>query len=202
MNLARPYLAAVRTLLVLTIVLGLGYPLAATGLAQLLRPHQANGSMVASNGAVVGSSLLGQDFNDAKGTPLAGYFQPRPSVAGTDGYDPTASGASNLGPSSADLVTAINERRAAAASADGVLPATVPADAVTASGSGLDPDISPAYAYEQVDRVASARHLQPAVVRALVAKHVQSRTLGFLGEPRVDVLDLDIALDALAKAKG
>lgn len=194
----RTYLAALRMLLLLTVVLGLGYPLAATGLAQVLASGQANGSLVKSHGQVVGSSLLGQNLTDAKGNPLAIYFQPRPSEAGKDGYDPTSSGASNLGPNDSDLVKAINDRRAAVAAFDKVPPASVPPDAVTASGSGLDPDISPAYAYEQVNRVAAARHLSVATVHALVAKHVKGRTLGFLGEPRVDVLDLDIALDALA----
>jgi K+-transporting ATPase ATPase C chain len=193
----RAHLAALRALLVLTVVLGLGYPLAATGLAQVLRPDQANGSMVSSHGQVVGSSLIGQNLTDAKGNPLLQYFQPRPSAAGKDGYDPTSSSASNLGPNNADLVKAINDRRAADAKMDGVAPSTVPPDALTASGSGLDPDISPAYAYEQVNRVAAARHLPVATVHELVAKHVQGRTLGFLGEPRVDVLELDIALDKL-----
>ncbi|BEP15072.1 potassium-transporting ATPase subunit KdpC [Acidothermaceae bacterium B102] len=190
----RQHLAALRTLLVLTVVLGLGYPLAATGIAQLVASGQANGSMVASHGKVVGSSLIGQNFSDAKGNPLAIYFQPRPSAAGK-GYDPTSTSASNLGPNDTDLVKAINDRRAAIAAFDGVAPASVPADAVTASASGLDPDISPAYAYEQVNRVAAARHLSVAAVLALVKAHVQGRTLGFLGEPRVDVLTLNIALD-------
>ena len=194
MTVVRTHLAALRTLLVLTVFFGLGYPLAATGLAQVLDSAKANGSMVTSHGTVVGSSLIGQNFSDAKGNPLAVYFQPRPSAAGK-GYDPTSSGASNLGPNDADLVKAINARRAAIAAFDGVSPASVPPDAVTASGSGLDPDISPAYAYEQVDRVAKARHLQPSAVEALVRKHIQGRTLGFLGEPRVDVLTLNIALD-------
>ncbi|MDX6227110.1 MAG: potassium-transporting ATPase KdpC subunit [Frankiales bacterium] len=193
----RTHLAALRALLVLTVVLGLGYPLAATGLAQVLRPDQANGSMVSSHGQVVGSSLIGQNLTDNKGNPLLQYFQPRPSAAGKDGYDPTSSSASNLGPNNPDLVKAINDRRAADAKMDGVAPSTVPPDALTASGSGLDPDISPAYAYEQVNRVAAARHLSVATVHELVAKHVQGRTLGFLGEPRVDVLELDIALDKL-----
>jgi len=197
MNAMRPYLAALRTLIVLTVVLGLGYPLVATGLAQLVAPGRANGSLVSSNGKVVGSSLLGQNFNDSKGNPLVQYFQPRPSAAGKDGYDPTSSSASNLGPNSTDLVKAINQRRAADAKLDGVTASSVPADALTSSASGLDPDISPGYAYEQVARVAAARHLPAATVHALVARHVQGRTLGFLGEPRVDVLELDLALDAL-----
>ncbi len=194
MNLLRQHLAALRALLVLTVVLGLGYPLAATGLAELLDPGKANGSLVSSGGHVVGSSLIGQEFADAKGDPLVQYFQPRPSNAGK-GYDPTSTGASNLGPNSPDLVKAINDRRKAVAAFDGVAPDSVPADAVTASGSGLDPDISPAYADEQVDRVAKARHLSVSVVQALVRSHTQGRTLGFLGEPRVDVLTLNIALD-------
>jgi K+-transporting ATPase ATPase C chain len=207
MNVAlRTHLAALRTLLVLTAVLGLGYPLAATGLAQVLRPDQANGSLVSSNGAVVGSSLLGQNLTDGRGDPLPQYFLPRPSAAGKDGYDPTSSSASNLGPNDAGLVKAINDRRSAAAQRDGVDPSSVPPDAVTASASGLDPDISPAYAYEQVARVAATRHLPVVTVRALVDHQVKGRTLGFLGEPRVDVLDLDIALDALdaisAQGKG
>jgi K+-transporting ATPase ATPase C chain len=193
----RTHLAALRALVVLTVVLGLGYPLAATGLAQVLRPDQANGSMVSSKGQVVGSSLIGQNLTDATGNPLLQYFQPRPSAAGKNGYDPTSSSASNLGPNNADLVKAINDRRAADAKMDGVDPSTVPPDAVTASGSGLDPDISPAYAYEQVNRVAAARHLPVATVHDLVAKYVQGRTLGILGEPRVDVLELDVALDQL-----
>ena len=193
--LLRTHLAALRTLLVLTVVLGIGYPLAATGLAQVVAPGQANGSLVKSKGVVVGSSLLGQNATDSKGNPLVQYFQPRPSAAGKDGYDPTSSSASNLGPNDADLVKAINDRRKAIAAFDGVAPASVPADALTASGSGLDPDISPAYAYEQVHRVATARHLSAAAVHALVNAHVQGRTLGFLGEPRVDVLTLNIALD-------
>ena len=202
MGLLRPYLAALRTLLVLTVALGLAYPLAATGLAQLLAPGQANGSLAKSHGRVVGSSLLGQNLTDAKGNPLLQYFQPRPSAAGKDGYDPTSSSASNLGPNDAGLVKAINDRRAADAKLDGVAPGSVPPDAITASASGLDPDISPAYAYEQVNRVAAARHLPAATVRALVDRHVQGRTLGFLGEPRVDVLELDIALDALGRPGG
>jgi K+-transporting ATPase ATPase C chain len=196
-NALRQHLVALRALLVLTVIVGVLYPLAITGVAQAVFHQQANGSMVKLNGTTVGSSLIGQNFTDSKGNPLPKYFQPRPSAAGKDGYDPTSSSASNLGPNNADLVKAINDRRAADAKMDGVAPSTVPPDALTASGSGLDPDISPAYAYEQVNRVAAARHLPVATVHELVAKHVQGRTLGFLGEPRVDVLELDIALDKL-----
>lgn len=197
-TVVRQYLVALRALLVLTALVGIAYPLVITGVAQAVFHQQANGSMVSKGGAVVGSRLIGQNFNDSKGKPLRQYFQPRPSAAGKDGYDPTSTGASNLGPDNADLVKAIDERRRAVAAFDGVPPATVPADAVTASGSGLDPDISPAYAYEQVARVAAARHLPLGRVQALVKAHVQGRILGFLGEPVVDVLTLNLALDRLA----
>jgi K+-transporting ATPase ATPase C chain len=193
---ARQYWAALRVLLVLTVVLGLLYPLLVTGIGQLFFHDSANGSLVSSGGRVVGSSLLGQLFTDDKGDPLPQWFQPRPSAAGT-GYDPLASSASNLGPENPDLVKLIGERKTAAAALDGVAPSSVPPDAVTASGSGLDPDISPAYAYQQVDRVARARGLDPAQVHALVASHVSGRGLGFLGEPTVNVLELNMALARL-----
>jgi potassium-transporting ATPase KdpC subunit len=194
---ARRYWAALRVLLVLTVVLGLLYPLAVTGVGQLLLRAQANGSLVSTGGHVVGSSLLGQSFADDKGDPLPQWFQPRPSAAGPTGYDPTSTSASNLGPNSTDLLKGVQDRRVAAARLDGVDPASIPPDAVTASGSGLDPDISPAYAYEQVDRVARARGLDPATVRSLVADHVHGRDLGFLGEPTVNVLELNMALARL-----
>ena len=193
----RQYWAGLRVLLVLTVLLGIVYPLAVTGVGQLLFRSQANGSLVSSGGHVVGSSLIGQNFTDDKGNPLPQWFQPRPSAAGKDGYDPTSSSASNLGPDDADLVKSIQGRRAAAAKLDGVDPASVPPDAITSSGSGLDPQISPAYAYEQVDRVATARGLDAAKVKALVAGFVQGRGLGFLGEQTVDVLQLNLALGRL-----
>lgn len=196
-TIVRQYLVALRALLVLTVLVGVAYPLVVTGVAQAVFHQQANGSMVSHDGTVVGSSLIGQNFTDSKGNPLRQYFQSRPSAAGKNGYDPTSSGASNLGPSNPDLVKAINDRRKALAAFDGVAPASVPADAVTASASGLDPDISPAYAYEQVNRVAAARHLDPARVRAMVKAHVEGRALGFLGEPVVNVLTLNLALDTL-----
>ena len=140
-------------------------------------------------------------MTDSKGNPLAQYFLPRPSAAGKDGYDPTSSRASNLGPNNAGLVKAINDRRAADAKLDGVAGSSVPADALTASASGLDPDISPAYAYEQVD---TSRRSPPPGGRDGRTTWSQSTSRdarsGFLGEPRVDVLELDLALDALAKA--
>ena len=185
---------SLRAMLVLTVILGVGYPLVVTGLGRLM-PGRADGSLVTgADGAAVGSSLLGQSFTDADGRPLARYFQSRPSAAG-DGYDGAASSGSNLGPDNPDLVAAIEARRAAVAALEGVDVAAVPADAVTASGSGLDPHISPAYAELQVPRVARERGLPEAEVRALVAGATTGRALGFLGEPGVDVLELNLALD-------
>ena len=207
----RQYGAALRTLLLLTVILGLAYPLAMTGFAQVAFGNNANGSLVTRGGNTVGSSLIGQGFTrpvlkngqptkDAKGNSVVEadpkYFQSRPSAAGL-GYDPTSSGASNLGPENKTLIGDINSRRAAAANLDGVNPAQVPPDALLASGSGLDPQISPAYALEQVARVARVRGLSVAQVRAMVTANTQGRTLGFLGEPRVNVLNLNLALDAL-----
>jgi K+-transporting ATPase ATPase C chain len=195
------HLAAVRAIIVLTLITGAIYPLAVLGVAQVAFHKQANGSLVSYHGRDAGASLLCQEFTDAKGNPLPQYFQPRPSNASnpaskTDyGCDPGFSGASNLGPNNSVLVKRINTLRQQVAQFNGVSPASVPPDAVTASGSGLDPDISPANAYMQAGRVARARHLNPAVVRELVANHIQDRTLGFLGEPRVHVLDLNLALD-------
>ncbi|KLI04855.1 potassium ABC transporter ATPase [Mycolicibacterium conceptionense] len=282
-NLLRQHAAALRALLVLTVILGVGYPLFIWLVAQLpgLR-DKADGSLIEANGKPLGSSLIGQSFTDPDGNPLPRYFQSRPSMAG-DGYDPMASGASNLGPESVvdqpdkpSLLTQVCSRSAAIGKLDGVdgarpfctgggvgavlsvigprdvrgnvvhptkvvsvnepcdttktsflntyegvrvecakagedyriglivpirgdAPANpqVPADAVTASGSGLDPNISVAYADLQVNRVAEARGLNPDLVRAMVAQHTDGRTLGFLGEPRVNVLELNIALDAL-----
>jgi len=188
---------AVRAMLVLTLVLGVGYTLLITGIGQLALPWQANGSPVHdSAGETVGSALIGQSFTDASGAALPQYFQSRPSAAG-DGYDGGASSGSNLGPENPDLVAAIAERKAAIAAREGVDPSQVPADAVTASGSGLDPHISPAYALLQVPRVAAARGLGDAEVRAVVEAHIQQRDLGYLGEPRVNVVELNLALDAL-----
>ena len=202
--LVRQHIAALRALLVFTVLCGIIYPVVMFGVAQAAFHGPANGSMVSHNGQVVGSGLLCQEFTDAKGNPLPQYFQPRPSNAAnsaskTDyGCDPGFSGATNLGPNNPTLLKTIQQRRAAVAQFNGVSPASVPPDAVTSSGSGLDPDISPQYAYLQVNRVAAARHLSPAVVQALVTKYVQGRTIGFLGEPRVNVLSLNIALDKLS----
>lgn len=186
---------SIRALFVFTVILGLGYTAAITAIGQLALPAQAHGSLVRDgSGAVVGSSLIGQSFSDADGAPLPEYFQPRPSAAG-DGYDAAASSGSNLGPENPDLVAAIAQRTAEVAARDGVAEADVPPDAVTASASGLDPHISPAYAAIQIDRVARARGLSPAVVAALVAAHTTGPDLGFLGEPVVNVLELNLALD-------
>jgi K+-transporting ATPase ATPase C chain len=188
---ARQLWASLRMLLVLTVLVGLAYPLALTGLAQVAYPSGADGSLVRRDGLVVGSELIGQSFT---GQPQ--YFQSRPSAAG-DGYDPLASSASNLGPESPDLIAAIDERRTAAAALDGTEPADVAPDALLASASGLDPHISPGYAAQQVARVARVRGLSTAQVQELVDDHTQGRTLGFLGEPRVNVLLLNLALDEL-----
>jgi K+-transporting ATPase ATPase C chain len=200
-NFIRQHLAGLRVLIVFTIITGVLYPLVVFGISQVAFHHQANGSLVSYHGKVVGSSLLCQEFTGAKGSPLPQYFQPRPSNAvnadSKTGYgcDPGFSAASNLGANNAELTKTIKQRRAQVASFNGVSPASVPPDAVTASASGLDPDISPQYAYLQVNRIARARHASPAAVRALVSQAVQGRTLGFLGQPRVDVLNLNIAID-------
>lgn len=188
---------AIRALLVLTVVLGLAYPLAITAVGQVALPAQANGSLIRVGDKVVGSSLIGQSFADADGNALPQWFQSRPSAAGA-GYDGGASSGSNDGPENADLVTAIGERQAAIVDSDGVVVGDIPADAVTASASGLDPHITPAYALLQVARVAEARGLDEATVRDLVERHILGRDLGYLGEPTVNVLQLNLALAALS----
>ena len=234
-SLAGQLLAAVRTLVVLSVLLGLVYPLAVLGIGQVALHGNSNGSVVTADGRVVGSDLIGQSFTDpATGDPLPQFFQSRASNAG-DGYDPTATAASNLGPedvtdtpddpatpedeSSPSLLTQVCTRSADVGAADGVDGArpfcgpdgagapgergsapsdsAVPPDAVTASGGGLDPDISPAYARLQAGRVAAARGLPVQQVQDLVEDHVEGRTLGFLGEPRVNVLLLNLALQRL-----
>jgi K+-transporting ATPase ATPase C chain len=194
----RQHVAAVRALAVLTVVLGLAYPLAMTGVAQVTFPGSADGSLVEVDGRVVGSELLGQAFTDADGHPRREYFQSRPSAAG-EGYDPLASGASNLAPTSRDLLQAVRDRRAAVARLEGVPPRRVPPDALLASGSGLDPHISPRYARLQAPRVAAERGVPLGRVLGLVARATSGRTFGILGEPRVNVLQLNIALDRLGE---
>jgi len=192
----RQLLTGLLVTVVLTVLLGIVYPLVVTGIAQVAFPRQAGGSLVKVGGKVVGSSLIGQGFVDAKGNPLAQYFQPRPSAAGTNGYDPTASGGTNLGPSNPALLKAVADRVTAYRQLNG-LPAgaSVPVDAVTSSASGLDPDISEANALDQAARVAGARHLTVAAVVALVHSHANGRQWGVLGEGSVNVLDLNLALD-------
>ena len=207
------HLAAIRAMLVFTVVLGIAYPLLVTGIAQAAFKHQADGSLVTnSKGQVVGSKLLCQEFVDAKGSPLPQYFQPRPSNAipaaaaasnstrGDYGCDPTQSAGSNLGPNSDKLVQAIDANRRSMAAFDSVggytvTPGQVATDAVTASFSGLDPDITPLNAQQQEHRIAATRGISVAQVDALVKANTGGRDLGILGEPGVNVLQLNIALD-------
>jgi len=198
----RQLLAAVRGLIVLTVICGIVYPLVVFGIAQAAFHRQANGSMVTGpNGRVVGSSLICQEFLDAKGNPLPQYFQPRPAASATSatnqigGCNPLVTGASNLGPNNPVLVQDIRARQQAVAAFDHVPVSAIPADAVTASASGLDAYISPQNAAIQVNRVAAARHISPAAVRSLVATYTFGRPIGILGEPGVNVLLLNIALD-------
>ncbi len=188
MNPARHLVPAILVTLVLTLLLGVVYPLAVTGLAQLLFPDQARGSLLRRDGKVVGSRLIGQTFAGS------GYFHSRPSAAGA-GYDPLASGGTNLGPTSHKLL--VEQVGAAAAAARAERPgAPVPVDLVTSSGSGLDPHLTPAAVDFQVPRVARERGMPEEVVRQLVQRHTEGRQWGVLGEPRVNVLELNLDLDA------
>ena len=208
-GIVRQHIAGFRILLVFTVICGFIYPLVMLGIAQAAFHNKANGSLVTYNGRVVGSGLLCQEFTDAKGNPLPQYFQPRPSFAipspapkGDYGCDPTFSSASNYGPNNPAQVQLIRQRQKQISAFDNVPISQIPADAVTASGSGLDPDISPANAYMQVPRVAAARHLPVSEVRNLVTENITGRTLGFLGEPTVNVLTLNILLDQLSAKSG
>jgi potassium-transporting ATPase KdpC subunit len=201
-GIVRQHIAALRLLLVFTVLTGIVYPVVMWAIAQVAFSHQANGSMVSYDGHVVGSSLLCQEFVAANGNPLPQYFQPRPSFAIPSpapkddyGCDPTYSSASNYGPTNPAQIKLVKQRQAQIAAFDHVPVSEIPADAVTASGSGLDPDITPQNAAIQVDRVAAARHVSPAAIAALVRQYTKGRALGFLGEPTVNVLNLNIALD-------
>jgi len=206
--IVRQHIAGFRILLVFTVICGFVYPLIMLGIGQAAFHNKANGSLVSYNGHVVGSGLLCQEFVDAKGNPLPQYFQPRPSDAVVSGEkndygcDPLNSAASNLGPTNPVEIKNIQAEQTAISAFDHVPVSQIPPDAVTASGSGLDPDITPANAYIQVDRVAAARHLPVAKVRNLVTQNITGRTLGFLGEPTVNVLSLNILLDELSAKSG
>jgi potassium-transporting ATPase KdpC subunit len=201
-SLVRQHIAALRMLLAFTVLCGIIYPVVMWGVAQAAFKGQADGSLVTYNGKVVGSGLLCQEFVNAKGQWLPQYFQPRPSNATSGasndyGCDPGYSGAANLSASNPVLVQQVKTLQEEISKFDNVPISEIPPDAVTSSGSGLDPDISPANAAIQVKRVATTRHLSVATVEGLVSKYTQGRDLGFLGEPVVDVLELNIALDEL-----
>ena len=184
---------AVVMLALLTVITGLAYPALVTAIAQAVFPHQANGSLILKDGKPVGSALIGQPFDDPK------YFWSRPSGTSPFAYNAGASSGSNLGPTNPALLEAVQGRVEALRAADPGNTAPVPVDLVTTSGSGLDPDISPAAAFYQVPRVAKARNLDEKVVRQLVEQHVNRRQLGVLGEPRVNVLRLNLALDGRSR---
>jgi potassium-transporting ATPase KdpC subunit len=175
------------------VILGIIYPLLITGIVTLVFPHQAGGSMIEQNGKPIGSEIIGQLFTKPE------YFQGRPSAAGKNGYDPTSTGGTNLAPTSKRLIDATDATIVALKKANPDAPGEPPMDLITSSASGIDPDISPEGAYYQAPRVAKARNIPLADVRALIAAHIQGRTFRVLGEPRVNVLELNHALDAKAK---
>ncbi|MES3028093.1 MAG: potassium-transporting ATPase subunit KdpC [Pseudomonadota bacterium] len=185
LSLIRP---AVVSMAFFTILLGIAYPMLITGVAQAAFPNQANGSLAVVDGKVVGSQLIGQNFTKTQ------YLHPRPSAAGANGYDASASSGSNLGPLNEDLAKRVKDSALAIRTEDGQ--GAIPADAVTTSGSGLDPHISPEYAGLQAERIAKARGVEPRLVRELFDAHVEGRVFGVLGQPRVNVLETNLALDA------
>ena len=186
----RHFGTALRVTIVSVILLGFIYPLVMTGISQVLFPYQANGSMVTVNGKPVGSAIIGQLWTKPQ------YFHGRPSAAGKNGYDPTSTGGTNYGPTSKKLIDSTKATLVALRKDNPNATIPVPMDLITSSGSGIDPDISPDGAYYQAPRVAAARHMTVDQVNALIAKYTQGRTLGFLGEPHVNVLALNVALDA------
>jgi potassium-transporting ATPase KdpC subunit len=188
-NTLRHVVTSVIYTVVTVIALGVIYPVLIWGISAVLFPHQANGSLIVQNGTVVGSELVGQNFSKP------GYFHPRPSAAGK-GYDPTSTGGTNFGPTSKKLIDSTKSTIAALRKDNPDATGPIPPDLVSSSASGIDPDISPAGAYYQVPRVAKARGLSQDAVRAIVAAHITPRQLGILGEPRVNVVDLNRALDA------
>jgi K+-transporting ATPase ATPase C chain len=189
----RALVVSLRMAVVTIVLTGFIYPLAVWGVSSVVFPKQAAGSLITrADGSIVGSRLIAQSFTADK------YFHPRPSAAGADGYDAMSSGASNLGPTSRALFTAVERRVAETQRSDGAARGAIPVDAVTTSGSGLDPDITPDNAAIQIARVAKARGVPQSQVRELVAAQTTSRQLGLLGEPRVNVLELNLALDALS----
>jgi len=192
----RSMMIAIKMTIVLTVLLGIVYPLAMVGLGRVFFSSQAEGSLIYRNGAPVGSSLIGQNFK------APGYFRSRPSAAGNNGYDPTSSGGSNLGPTNKSFIDSVKQRlKSVLEENPGVQPQQVPVDMVTASGSGLDAEISPAAAEIQVQRVAKARGISEDAVRALISSHTRGRWAGFLGEPGVNVVELNLALDGMGKSE-
>jgi K+-transporting ATPase ATPase C chain len=191
MGIVRQYFTALRFLVVITLALSVIYPVAIFAVGQVAMKNKSDGSFIKVNNQVVGSALIGQSF------PGSEWFHSRPSGAGANGYDALSSAATNAGPNEPSLLQAVNARRASVAKEERIDPSQVPTDALTTSGSGLDPDISPAYAYVQAPRVAGTRHLDIAKVKALIHSQTSSRTFGILGEPRINVLQLNIALATL-----
>ncbi|MHC1762263.1 MAG: potassium-transporting ATPase subunit KdpC [Negativicutes bacterium] len=185
---------ALKLLVLMTVLTGLVYPLAITGLARLLMPHQADGSLITKDGRIVGSKLIGQNFSSPK------YFHGRPSAAGPDGYDGSSSGGSNLGPTNKQLIDSIQVKVDTVRKQNDLNAADpVPADWVTTSGSGLDPDISPSTARLQAKRIAQVRGFDLQTVHTLIESRIQPRQFGLFGEPRVNVLELNLALDAVKR---